>query len=135
MAMPESFDPVGYLAEIERAWQARDGTAAVAGYSADAVVIFGTGQSRSGDDLRSWPARWFEYAADLRIRKTFRAFTGNCLASEWESEYTHPVSGKAVKERGAEFFFIRPDGKVYLHHMFEHTWFRDEEEAPRWPAI
>jgi len=117
-----SIDPVGYLAEIEAAWQARDGEAAAAGYSEDAVVIFGNGQQRSGEELRAWPQEWFDFATDLQIKKTFRAFSGDCLASEWESSYTHPTTGKRMHERGAEFFFIRPGGKIYRHHAFEHSW-------------
>jgi nuclear transport factor 2 (NTF2) superfamily protein len=127
-------DPIAFLARIEAAWQARDGQAAAAGYSDDAVLVYGNGQRRSGQELRSWPQQWFDFARDLRIRKTFRALTGDCLASEWESSYTHPVTGKTIHERGAEFFFIRPDGLVYLHHMYEHTW-PDGERDAAWPAI
>jgi nuclear transport factor 2 (NTF2) superfamily protein len=127
-------DPVGYLAAIEDAWQRRDGEAAAAGYSDDAVLIYGNGATRSGEELRAWPQKWFDYAKDLRIHKTFRAFTGNCLAGEWESAYTHPVTKKTVRERGAEIFFIRPGGKVYLHHMYEHTWV-EGDPIRGWPAI
>ncbi len=127
-------DPVAYLAEIESIWQARDGARAAGGYSDDALQIYGNGQRRTGEALRAWPQAWFDYATDLRIKKTFRALTGDCLAAEWESEYTHPATGKPVHERGAEFFFIRPDGKVYLHHMYEHTWPHGQQDEP-WPAI
>lgn len=114
-------DPVAYLRGIERAWQARDGRAAAAGYTDDAVLVYGDGQRRSGQALREWPQQWFDFARDLEIRKTFRAYTGDCLAGEWESRYTHPRTGATIRERGAEFFFLR-GGKVYLHHMYEHTW-------------
>lgn len=127
-------DPVGYLAEIEAAWRRRDGVAAAAGYTEDAVLVYGNAQTRTGEALRQWPQQWFDFAPDLRITKTFRSFAGDCLASEWESTYTHPVSGETVHERGAEFFFIRIDGKVYRHHMFEHTWLDDQQEQA-WPAI
>lgn len=127
-------DPVGYLAAIEDAWQRRDGEAASAGYSDDAVLVYGNGLTRSGEELRAWPQKWFDYAKDLRIRKTFRAFTGDCLASEWESTYTHPITRKKINERGAEMFFIQPDGKIYLHHMYEHTW-ADGDPLQAWPAI
>ena len=129
----DSFDPVAFLREIEEAWRRRDGAAAAAAYSEDAVLVWGSNRTRTGAELRSWPGQWFEYAKDLQISKHFRAFTGDCLASEWESRYTHPDSGKVILERGAEFFFIR-DGEVYRHHMFEHTWVGGEEEE-RWPAI
>jgi len=128
------FDPVAFLGEIENAWQHRDGVAAAAGYTEDAVLIYGANQQRSGDELRAWPQQWFDYAKDLHITKVFRAFTDNCLASEWQSQYTHPVTGKQIYERGAEFFFLRA-GKVYLHHMFEHTWAKGEETKQNWPAI
>lgn len=117
-----ALDPVEWLAVVERAWQARDGEAAAAGYTDDAVLIWGNGQKREGSDLAKWPQNWFDFAKDLQIKKTFRAMTGDCIATEWESVYTHPDNGMRIRERGAEFFFVRPDGKVYLHHMFEHTW-------------
>jgi ketosteroid isomerase-like protein len=127
-------DPVAYLRDIERAWQARDGQAAAAGYTDDAVLLYGNGQCRTGAALRRWPQEWFDYATDLQIKKTFRAFTGDCLASEWESRYTHPQTRKTIRERGAEFFFLR-DGKVYRHHMYEHTWPEGENADDRWPTI
>lgn len=129
-----SFDPEAFLRGIEHAWQRRDGEAAAAGYSPDAVLVYGNGQKRTGEELRLWPSAWFDYARDLRIKKTFRAFSGDCLASEWESAYTHPKTGQPIRERGAEFFWIR-SGMVYRHHMFEHTWADGEEAEQRWPAI
>lgn len=128
-------DPIGYLADIEAAWQAHDGRAAASGYTDDAVIIFGNGQRRSGAEIKAWPQQWFDFAKDLRITKTFRAYSGNCLASEWASEYTHPETGKIMYERGAEFFFIRPDGKIYRHHAFEHTWAAGENVEEAWPAV
>lgn len=130
---PGITDPVAYLRAIEDAWQRRDGVAAAAGYTDDAVLIFGNGQRRSGEELRRWPQQWFDHARDLTITKTYRAFTGDCLASEWRSEYTHPETGEPISERGAEFFFLR-DGKVYRHHMFEHTW-PAGQRSHQWPAI
>jgi len=123
-----AIDPIAYLAGIESAWVARDGEAAVAAYADDAVLVFANGEVRTGQDLREWPQRWFDFARDLTIRKTFRAFTGDCLASEWSSSYTHPVTGRPMHERGAEFFFIRGDGKVYRHHLYEHTWAESDED-------
>lgn len=137
MAASESLidiDPVAYLRDIERTWRARDGRAAAAGYTDDAVLIYGNAQTRSGEALRQWPQQWFDYAEDLDIRKTFRAFSGDCLAGEWESRYTHPQTGKPIRERGAEFFFLRGD-KVYLHHMYEHTWPEGENTDDAWPTI
>ncbi len=114
-------DPVAFVREVEKAWQARDGKGAAAGYTNDAVVHYGQGQTHTGDALRNWPARWFEYAKDLQIKKTYRAHNGNCIASTWESRYTSPESGKVMIESGAELFFLRGD-KVYEHYMWQHTW-------------
>lgn len=126
------FDPVAYLRDaIEVYWKARDGVGAAAGYTDDAVLVYGRGQTRTGDALRAWPQAWFDFATDLDIAKAFRAFSGNCLAAEWESHFTHPETGQAMAERGAEFFWLR-GGKVYLHHMFDHTW-PAGEDAPAWP--
>ena len=114
-------DPVKFLAEVERVWQSRDGAAAAAGYTPDAIVHYGANQVHRGEDLRAWPARWFAYAKDLQIKKTYRAHHGNCIVGTWESRYTNPETGKRVNERGAELFFLRGE-KVYEHHMWQHSW-------------
>lgn len=116
-----SVDPVKFVADVERVWQARDGVAAAAGYTADAVVHYGAGQTHQGEELRAWPGRWFAYAKDLQIKKTYRAHRGNCIVSTWESQYTSPETGKGVHERGAELFFLRGD-KVCEHYMWQHSW-------------
>jgi hypothetical protein len=128
------FDASAYLRAIEKAWQDRDGRVAADFYTDDAVMFFADGQRRSGAALRAWPQAWFDFATDLRITKHLRAYSDGCLADEWESRYTHPVTGKTMLERGAEFFWIR-DGKVYLHHMFEHTWAEGENTDATWPAV
>lgn len=116
-----SVDPEAFVKEVEKIWQARDGKAAAAGYTQDAVVYYGQGQTHTGEDLRCWPSRWFEYAKDLEIKKTYRAHHGNCIAGTWESRYTSPESGKVINERGAELFYLRGN-KVYEHHMWQHSW-------------
>lgn len=120
-------DPVAFICEVEKIWQARDGAMAAAGYTEDAIVYYGQGQSHSGERLRNWPARWFEYARDLSITKTYRGHHGNCIAGTWVSRYTHPETGKQILERGAELFYLRGE-KVYEHHMWQHSW--PEDEAP-----
>lgn len=118
-------DPVRFIKEVEKIWRARDGAAAAAGYTEDAIVHYGQGQTHSGAELRNWPSRWFEYAKDLVIEKTYRAHHGNCIAGTWESSYTSPESGKVIHERGAELFYLRGD-KVYEHHMWQHSWVEGE---------
>ena len=118
-------DPVAFIREVEKIWQARDGAMAAAGYTEDAVVYYGQGQSHAGERLRNWPSRWFEYARDLSITKTYRGHHGNCIAGTWESRYTHPETGKCILERGAELFYLRGE-KVYEHHMWQHSWPEDE---------
>ena len=122
-----SVDPIAFIREVEKIWQARDGAMAAAGYTEDAIVYYGQGLSHSGQRLRNWPARWFEYARDLSITKTYRGHHGNCIAGTWVSRYTHPETGKQILERGAELFYLR-GAKVYEHHMWQHSW--PEDEAP-----
>ena len=122
-----SVDPIAFIREVEKIWQARDGAMAAAGYTEDAIVYYGQGQSHSGERLQNWPARWFEYARDLSITKTYRGHHGNCIAGTWVSRYTHPETGKQILERGAELFYLR-GAKVYEHHMWQHSW--PEDEAP-----
>ena len=123
-----SVDPVAFIREVEKIWQARDGAMAAAGYTEDAVVYYGQGQSHAGERLRNWPSRWFEYARDLSITKTYRGHHGNCIAGTWVSRYTHPETGKRILERGAELFYLRGE-KVYEHHMWQHSW--PEDEVPK----
>ena len=123
-----SVDPVAFIREVEKIWQARDGAMAAAGYTEDAVVYYGQGQSHTGERLRNWPSRWFEYARDLSITKIYRGHHGNCIAGTWVSRYTHPKTGKRIIERGAELFYLRGE-KVYEHHMWQHSW--SEDEVPK----
>lgn len=123
-------DPVAFISEVEKIWQARDGEAAAAGYTDDAVVYYGQGQSHRGDQLRAWPRRWFDYAKDLQINKTYRGHAGNCIAGSWVSRYTHPDTGKLIHERGAELFYLR-GAKVYEHHMWQHSWVDGEVDDNR----
>ena len=123
-----SVDPVAFIRKVEKIWQARDGDVAAAGYTEDAVVYYGQGQSHTGERLRNWPTRWFEYARDLSITKTYRGHHGNCIAGTWVSRYTHPETGKQIIERGAELFYLRGE-KVYEHHMWQHSW--PEDEVPK----
>lgn len=118
-------DPINFIREVEKVWQARDGATAAASYTEDAVVYYGQGQSHRGEALRKWPARWFDYAKDLQINKTYRGHNGNCIAGTWQSRYTNPETGKVMKERGAELFFLRGE-QVYEHHMWQHSWVEDE---------
>ncbi len=123
-----SVDPIAFIREVEKIWQARDGARAAAGYTEDAIVYYGQGQSHRGERLRNWPGRWFEYARDLSITKTYRGHHGNCIAGTWVSRYTHPETGKQILERGAELFYLRGE-KVYEHHMWQHSW--PEDEVPK----
>ena len=123
-----SVDPIAFIRKVEKIWQARDGAMAAAGYTEDAIVYYGQGQSHTGKRLQNWPTRWFEYACDLSINKTYRGHHGNCIAGTWVSCYTHPETGKRIIERGAELFYLRGE-KVYEHHMWQHSW--SEDEVPK----
>ena len=116
-----SIDPIEFLAGVERVWRAHDGVTAAAAYTDDAVVYYGENLTHTGEKLRAWPTRWFEYTKDLDIRKTYRGHAGDCIVGTWESNYTSPETGKKVYERGAELFFVRGD-MVYEHHMWQHSW-------------
>ena len=118
-------DPVAFVQEVEKVWQARDGAAAAAAYTDDAVVHYGQGQTHTGEKLRQWPGKWFAYAKDLKINKTYRGHGGDCIAGTWESRYTNPDTGDIIIERGAELFMLRGE-KVYEHHMWQHSWIEGE---------
>ena len=113
-------DPVKWVRDLEAIWQTRDAKQAAEGFTDDAVQIWGTNQKQSGEELRSRPAKWFEYAKDLRISKEYIAHSGNCIVNSWESTYTSPT-GKTMHERGIECHFFR-NGKVCEQRVWQHSW-------------
>lgn len=119
-------NPEEFIREVERVWQTYDAEAAAADFTSDAVQYYGAGQKRTGEELREWPRKWFAYAKDLKINKRYRSHHDDCISSTWESTYTDPETGKVIKERGAELFYMR-GSKVYEHHMWQHSWPADEQ--------
>src|SRR5919108_3402491 len=120
-------DPVRWVQEIERVFQARDGVRAGQGYAEDAVLVYGADQRQSGMALRERGMRWFAYATDLQITKRYVAHTHDTIVTSWDSTYTHPETGRKIRERGIEYFVFR-HGKVLEQHAWQHSW--PEGEKP-----
>ena len=119
-------DPVAFIREVERIWQARDGAKAAEGYTEDAVVYYGRGQSHTGDHLRNWPSRWFEYASDLKINKTYpRSPRQPALPGPGKVATPTPRPASILLNAGRKLFYLRGN-KVYEHHMWQHSWPEDE---------
>ena len=114
-------DPQKWVQELEAIWQAHDGVRAGQGFTEDAVQVWGANQRQSGPDLARRPAKWFDYAKDLKISKKYIAHTNDCIVATWDSIYTSPESGKKVRERGIEYFYFR-NGKVCEQHAWQHSW-------------
>lgn len=114
-------DPQQWVQELEAIWQAHDGVRAGQGFTEDAVQVWGTNQRQSGLELASRPAKWFDYAKDLKINKNYIAHTNDCIVATWDSVYTNPENGKKVRERGIEYFYFR-NGKVREQHAWQHSW-------------
>lgn len=118
-------DPREWVKNLEAIWQAHDSVRAGQGLAADAVQIWGTNQRQSGPELAERPAKWFAYAKDLKINKTYIAHTHDTIVASWDSTYTSPESGKKVFERGIEYFVFR-DGLVSQQHAWQHSWSEGE---------
>ena len=119
-------DPIKWVENLQSIWQAHDGDRAAQGYSEDAVLYWGANQSQSGAALRERPAKWFEYATDLQIKKSYLAHTDDCIVASWNSRYTDPQSGEVVLERGIEYF-IFDNGKIREQHAWQHSWREGED--------
>ncbi len=114
-------DPIKWVSDLEAIWKAHDGIRAAEGYTDDAVLHWGSNQKQSGAPLRERPAKWFAYATDLQIDKTYIAHTDNCIVTTWDSNYTDPDKGTKLFERGIEHFYFR-DGKVCEQHAWQSSW-------------
>ena len=62
-------DPIQWVKDLEKIWQAMDAEKASEGYTEDAVMIFGCDQHQYGESVMQRPREWFEYAKDLKISK------------------------------------------------------------------
>ncbi|MBC8036174.1 MAG: nuclear transport factor 2 family protein [Rhizobiales bacterium] len=123
-------DPVKWVRDLEAVWQAKDAKRAAEGFTDDAVQVWGTDQKQSGPELLQRPAQWFAYAKDLKINKEYVAHSGNCIVTAWNSSYTHPESGKTMRERGIECFYFR-HGKVHEQRVWQHSWADGENGAAK----
>jgi hypothetical protein len=121
-------DPKQWVRDLEAIWQARDGARAGQGFTGDAVQVWGTNQRQSGPELLSRPAKWFAYASDLQITKTYIAHSDDTIVASWNSLYTDPQTGKKVHERGIEYFKFR-NGLVCEQHAWQHSWNDGENNA------
>jgi len=121
-------DPRQWVADLAKIWNDRDGRRAAEGFTDDAVLFWGKCQSQSGAALRERPSKWFDFASDLQITKTYIAHTENRIVATWDSAYTHPKSGDSIVERGIEFFVFR-SGLVCEQHAWQHSWTADSEAS------
>ena len=114
-------DPIQWVKDLEKTWQAMDAEKASEGYTEDAVMIFGCNQRQYGESVMQRPREWFEYAKDLKISKQYIAHSHDCIVASWESNYTDPTTKKKINERGIEYFRFRK-GKVYEQQAWQHSW-------------
>jgi nuclear transport factor 2 (NTF2) superfamily protein len=121
-------DPVQWVKDLEEIWKSHDGVRAAQGYTDDAILYWGANQSQSGAALRERPAKWFAYATDLDIKKTYIAHTDDCIVTSWDSNYTDPDTGARVFERGIEYFYF-DQGKVREQHAWQHRWQEGENST------
>lgn len=80
----------------------------VAGFSEDAVVIFGDlAPLRGRQALREFLSARFARQKGYQLRKTLRAVSANTLAGTWVGEWDDAKTGKHMLVRGAEFMSYR----------------------------
>ena len=68
MHLPD--DPKKWVDDLEKIWQEKNCDKASIGYTEDAIFIFGCEQKQNYNDLILRPKEWFEYAKDLKIKKS-----------------------------------------------------------------
>jgi nuclear transport factor 2 (NTF2) superfamily protein len=88
--------------------------ALVDGFTEDCVVRFGTvAEFRGRDKLRAFFTARSAKQKDYRLRKQFRALSGDTVANVWHGEWQDAESGVAMKGFGVEIWQMR-GGKIAL---------------------
>ena len=76
----------------------------VAGFDDNVVVRFADlPEMRGKDALTEFFKAVFAARKGYRINKTFKSVANNIIGGLWEGEWIDAQSGKAMRERGAEF--------------------------------
>jgi nuclear transport factor 2 (NTF2) superfamily protein len=110
---PRSVDEAqAFVARVESLFMPWDIPGLLAGFTEDCVVRFGDlPEFRGKAALEKLFRSRSERQKDYRLRKEFRALTGDTIANYWEGEWEDRVTGARMAGRGVEIWIMR-DGKI-----------------------
>jgi nuclear transport factor 2 (NTF2) superfamily protein len=129
-------DAEGWVRNVERLYRAHDAEGVAALYTADATTRYGR-LLMSPDWVHSHPRSWFDSLEDYRIRRAFRAASGDIIVSETTASYlwkpsaapamTGPdaeaegakVPGRRYREYGTDIYWVNDQGLIYHKHTMD----------------
>lgn len=123
-------DPVAWVKNIERLYQAHDAKAVSNLYTPDCRVRVGA-TLLTPEEVHRHPYEWFGSLEDYRIRRTFRAAYGDIIVSETTASYVKKSvevdavgddryeAGRRYREFGVDVYWVNDEGKIYHKHVTE----------------
>src|SRR5215469_17611404 len=101
-----------FVAQVERLFMPWDIAGLLGGFTDDCVVKFGDlPEFRGKAALEKLFRSRMERQKDYRLKKAFRALSGDVIANYWEGWWEDRPSGKKMQGRGVETWTMR-DGKI-----------------------
>src|SRR5258708_32335651 len=113
------------VAEAEAAFMAADVPRILSLFTPDVVVRYADlPEMRSLDALEKFLQMRFARQKNYRLRKPFRAVTGNIIRDSWKGEWEEMKTGKKMMGRGVEFLTIS-EGKAAISEATFNVWESD----------
>jgi nuclear transport factor 2 (NTF2) superfamily protein len=101
-----------FVAHVESLFMPWDIDGLLAGFTEDCVVKFGDlPELRGKAALEALFRSRIERQKDYRLKKEFRALSGDTIANYWEGWWEDRLTGKKMQGRGVEVWTMR-DGKI-----------------------
>jgi|SRR5271168_5243475 len=121
------------VAEAEAAFMAADVPRILSMFTPDVVVRYADFPEMRGiEALEKFLRARFARQKNYRLRKTFRAVTGNIIGDSWEGQWEDIKTGKKMVGRGMEFITVSK-GKAVIWEAAFNAW--DPEGAPTSPLV
>ena len=121
------------VAEAEAAFMAADVSRILSLFTPDVVVRYADFPEMRGlDALEKFLRMRFARQKNYRLRKTFRAVTGNIIGDSWEGQWEDIKTGKKMVGRGSEFLTIS-DGKAAIWEATFNVW--ESDGGPTTPLL
>jgi len=121
------------VAEAEAAFLAADVPRILSLFASDVVVRYADFPEMRGlEALEKFLRMRFARQKNYRLRKTFRAVTGNIIGDSWEGRWEDIKTGKKMVGRGSEFLTIS-DGKAVIWEATFNA--RESDGGPTTPLV